>query len=465
MRHPVVFLGSVFAAAIFGVALPGNPWDAIAVLLLILLGLAVPTAALGTIVAVTVLVPWNLQDQFQIFGGGQGERGVSFVDALLLIALARTAWAVARRRVDLDVPMLFGAIVTAALAAATLWGVAHGANVSDAANEGRRVLFASGTFLLGWPLLRDEAARRTIMRWLVVIGLVLAMWGLVQYLFDVGYSGTGDVGVRNGLASKQLQGGMYAYPVALVTAWAALVTGAARTAPGNALLGAVLALNTLCVMLTLERTLALASALGCAFVVIVAGVAARQVALRWGAGMLGLLVLGALAAQTHTRSALDRMALIGDLGSDNSYTHRILEARLVGDQIAGHPILGSGFGATVSWVGQHKFASETTTFADLGYHWLAWKVGLPLAAVIVVVLIRAVFRRIPGFDNSQWFAVRTGARGALLALLTIAVLFGVFNALGITAALGLLVAVCFSAPSSDREFTSHVVTTEMETAR
>lgn len=461
----VIVLGSALGAAAFGLAVPVSPWDAVAVLLLILLGLAAPTAAVGIILAITLLVPWNLQDQFQIFGGGPGERGVSFVDALLLVALVRTGWMVIRRRIDFDVPMLLGTIVSGALVAATLWGMARGANVSDAANEGRRVLFASGTFLLAWPLLRDVAARRVIMRWLVGIGLALAIWGLVQYLFDVGYTGTGDVGVRGGLASKQLQGGMYAYPVVVIIAWAALVTGAARTTRDKVLSGAVLALNTVCVMLTLERTLVLASALGCGFVVIVAGARAGGPALKWGAGMVGLLVMGAVVAQTHTRSALDRMALIGDLGSDNSYTHRIIEANLVGGQIADHPILGSGFGAAVSWAGQNKFASGTTTFADLGYHWLAWKVGLPLAALIVVLILLAVFRRTRGFEGADWHALRMGARGALLALLVIAVLFGVFNALNITAAIGLLVAVCFSARNPNQESTSDVVAKGMETAR
>lgn len=452
----VIVLASALAAAGFGLAVPVSPWDAAAVLLLILLSLAAPTAAVGTILAITLLVPWNIQDQFQVFGGGPGERGMSFVDALLLVALVRAGWMLIRRRTDFDAPMLLGTIVSGALVAATLWGIARGANVSDAANEGRRVLFASGTFLLAWPLLRDAAARRVIMRWLVGIGLALAVWGLVQYLFDVGYTGTGDVGVRGGLGSKQLQGGMYAYPVAVIVSWAALVSGVARTKRDKILNGSVLALNTVCVMLTLERTLVLASALGCGFVVIIAGARARGPALKWGAGMIGLLVVGAVVAQTHTRSALDRMALIGNLGSDNSYTHRVIEANLVGTEIADHPILGSGFGAAVSWAGQSKFASGTTTFADLGYHWLAWKIGLPLAVLIVVLILCAVFRRTRGAERADWRALRMGARGALLALLIIAALFGVFNALNITAAIGLLVAVCFSARDPDQQSTSDV---------
>jgi len=472
---PAIVVGSVLVAVAFGFALPEWPWDAIAVLVLIPLGLAAPTAAVVAILAITVLVPWDLQDQFQIFGGGQGERGVLFVDALLLLALARTGWMIVRRRIEFDLPMLLGTIVTGLLAAATVWGIARGTNISDAASEGRRVLFGSCTFLLVWPLLRDRATRRTLARWLVILGLALAIWGLVQYQFDVSYSTAGDVGVRSGLASKQLQGGMYVYPVAITLAWTALVTGVARTSAAKFALGAVLALNAICVVLTLERTLMLASALGCGFVVVIAGTAARRAAIKWGSGVAGLLLVGAVVAETHARSALERMALVGNLDSDNSYTHRVVEANVMHEQIAARPFLGSGFGATVTWGVPNKFATGTTTFADLGYHWLAWKIGLPLAVLIVVILIRAVFRRSRGLDAAQWHVLRIGSRGSLLALLTISILFGVFNALGVTAVIGLLVAVCFSSTTDslyerkthcpDREEENPLITARMETAR
>jgi hypothetical protein len=138
------------------------------------------------------------------------------------------------------------------------------------------------------------------------------------------------------------------------------------------------------------------------------------------------------------------MALLGNPDSDNSYTHRMIEADVISAQIAAHPIVGSGLGAAVTWGVQDKFATNTTPFADLGYHWLAWKIGLPAAVAITLLLLRAIFRRTPGVDERDWHALRIGSRGSLLALSLITVMFGVFNALGITAVIGLLLAICYS---------------------
>ena len=65
--------------------------------------------------------------------------------------------------------------------------------------------------------------------------------------------------------------------------------------------------------MTLERTLVLASAHGCGFVVIIAGAGQGPARSKWGAGMIDLLVVGRLSLRP--RGALDRMALIGNLGA------------------------------------------------------------------------------------------------------------------------------------------------------
>ena len=444
---PGIALGCGLAAVAFGLALPGSPWHAVAVLILLPLGLAAPTATVLVILAITVLVPWDLQDHFKVIGG-PGHRGVLFVDALLGLALLRTGWLLIRRRMEFDRQMAAGTIVAAILLFATVWGMARGADISAAGNEGRRVLFGAGTFLLAWPVLRDSNARRIVAHGLVFIGLALGVWGLAQWVFDFGYSTTGDVGVRGGLNSGQLQGGMYAYPVAVVLAWAALISGGIRSVSVKALLAVILAFNTVCIFLTFERTHMVATALACAFVLVCAGASARRRAKGWLAAMAAIGVVAAMAADTHTRTAVERLALLGDVQSDNSFSTRVLQSNAVITEIAAHPITGSGFGATVTWGLRGKFATNTTTFTDLGYHWLAWKGGIPAAVLIGLILVRAVLRRPEGRDGDQWAAIRLGARGALLALLMIAALFGVFNALGITAVIGLLVAICYS----DSEF-------------
>jgi hypothetical protein len=449
---PGVVIGAGVAAMVFGLTLPASPWDAVAVLVLLPLGLAMPTAAVVAILAITVLVPWDVQNHFQILGG-HGHRGVLFVDALLLISLLRTGWSVVRRRTAFDLPMVLGTTVAAILAAATFWGVAQGADVSAAGNEGRRALFGACTFLLAWPLLREPDSRRVITRWLVIIGLALGIWGFSQWFFDVGYSTAGDVGVRGGLSSGQLQGGMYAYPVAVALAWSALIADITRSSAHRALLLAVLALNTICVFLTFERTLIASTALACGFVVANAGAGARRNAMRWIPAIGVFLFVGTVLAAAQARTALERMSLLNDVQSDNSYTHRMIEADVVAKQILARPFFGSGFGATVTW-GDREFAVNTTPFADLGYHWLAWKIGLPAAILIATILLWAVFRRTGGHESDLWKAVQTGSRGGLLALLVTSVLFGVFNALGITAVIGLLVAISYSGPARDQTHTA-----------
>jgi hypothetical protein len=452
MRIPVVSpaskvigvgLTSGLAALAFGLALPESPRDAIAVLVLIPLGCAAPTITVLVLLAITVLVPWDVQNHLQILGG-HGHRGILFIDALLLVALLRAGWQIIRRRTDFDSAMVWGTVLTAILASAVLWGVAQGADVSAAGNEGRRVLFGACTFLLAWPLLRDSHARSLIARWLPAIGLALGVWGLAQWLFDVPYSTAGDVGVRGGLSSGQLQGGLYAYPVAVTLSWAALIAGGVQKTSVKLLLGSVLAVNTVCLFLTFERTLMVSTALACCFVAAIGGPEARRHAARWGAVMVLLVTFGVALGAAQARTAFERMALLGNVDSDNSYTHRMIEADVISAQIAAHPIVGSGLGAAVTWGVQDKFATNTTPFADLGYHWLAWKIGLPAAAAITLLLLRAIFRRTPGVDERDWHALRIGSRGSLLALSLISVMFGVFNALGITAVIGLLLAICYS---------------------
>lgn len=442
---PGVALGCGLLAIAFGLALPVSPWHAIAVLVLVPLSLAAPTATVLAVLAITVLVPWGLQDHFKVIGSS-GHRGLLFVDALLGLALLRTGWMVVSRRVPFDRQMAMGAIVGATLLAATIMGMARGADISAAGNEGRRALFGAGTFLLAWPLLRDPNVRQILARGLLAIGLALGVWGLAQWLFDFGYSSTGDIGVRGGLTSGQLQGGMYAYPVAVIITWAVLISGGIRSAPVKILLAIVLALNIVCLFLTFERTHMAATALACAFVLARAGVSARRHARGWILAIVAVGMVGSLIAQSHARTAVERLALLGDVRNDNSYSARVLQWNAVSSEIAERPLAGSGFGATVTWGLRDKIAVNTTPFTDLGYHWLAWKVGIPGAALIVVILIRAVLRQTRGFDGDPWAALRLGARGAVLALLVISALFGVFNALGITALIGFLVAVCYSQP-------------------
>lgn len=431
------------AAMAFGAYLPTSPWDAFGWLAIIPLVLFVPVASVGVCLAVTVLVPWDLQSEFKVVGGPD-QPGLLFIDALMLLALVRLGWLLLRRRVDFDTPLVVGVVVAGLCTGALLWGIANGASVSEAGHEWRRVILGVGTFLLSWPLMSTESARRRLLYSLMLIGLLLGVWGIAQWAFDVGYTTSGDVGVRGGLDSGQLQGSLYDYPVAVVMAWAALVSGQVRRPSTSWLLSTVLCLNVICVLLTFERTLMVASVASCAFVVVLYGRAVGTRAMKMAGVGLALLAVAAVIASTEARTVTGRLALLGDVDSDHSYTHRLVETEVVTGEIVKSPVIGSGFGATVTWGVPNMYPVSTTPFADMGYHWLAWKIGLPASLLVLFLLLRAVLRRQPDLDNPQWRAVRTGARGALAALLVISVLFGVFNSLNITAVIGVLVAICYS---------------------
>jgi hypothetical protein len=431
------------AALAFGVLLPIKPWAAVACLVVIPLAFAAPVASLGVIIAVTALVPWDVQNTLKVIGE-PGQPGLLIVDALLLLGLLRIGWLVVRGRLDVDLPVLLGTIAVAVCVSALFRGIVTGADVSAAGTEVRRVMLGVGTFLLAWPLMRDRSARLHLAWVLMGIGLALGLWGLAQSMFSVEFTSAADVGVRGGLATGQLQGGLYIYPVAVVLAWAALVVSQVRNLAVKCLLAAILLLNAVCLLLTFERTFWVATAVACVFVVVTSGVAALRSAVRWAWVGAAVLVGAAVFAPGPVRTALDRWASLGSVSSDHSYVHRVVESQVVGKAITARPLMGSGFGATVTWGVPNTFPVSTTPFADMGYLWLAWKIGIPAAAIVVLLLVRGVLRRIPRGDSAEWHALRKGSQAALLALLLIGITFAPFNALGITAAMGLLAAVCYS---------------------
>jgi O-antigen ligase len=432
------------AALAFGILLPTAPWAAVAWLVVIPLALAAPVEALAVIIAVTVLVPWPLQDALKVFGG-PGQPGLLLVDVLVLIGLLRIGGLIVCGRLAVDLPLLTGVVVAAVCAAATIWGIVHGGDVSMAGHEGRRAILGVATFLLAWPLMANRSARLRLSAALIGLGLALGLWGLAQWVFSVHYANSGDVGVmHSGHAAGQLQGGMYAFPVAVTLAWAALVGRQVRNAAIKCLLTLILSLNAVCVLLTFERTLWVATAVACVFVVVTSGAHALLYAIRW-VGIGVALLLGAAAIRpAETSTALERWALVGQVATDNSFKARLFQAQAVAEAISARPITGSGFGATITWGVRDFLPTSTTPYTDLGYLWLPWKIGIPAAAIVVLLVGRAVLRRFPSTDSAEWHALRKGSQASLIALLLICLTFPIFGELSITATMGLLVAVCYS---------------------
>jgi O-antigen ligase len=440
---------AVLAALAFGALLPSDPLAAVAAIVVIPLALGAPVAALSALLALTVLVPFSVQDQFSVVGGS-GRPGLLLADVLLVLGLCRVGWLILSRRLRIDAPLLTAAAVALVLTGALAWGIAHGAAVSEAGHEARRVMLGVGAFVLAWPVVRDEAARRRLEKGLIALGLALGAWGLIQWGFSISYTSAADVGVRRGVdltssGRGSLQGGLYAYPVAVTLAWAALVSGRVRSTAVRWLLAAIVCLNALCAWLTYERTFWVAAAVACAVVLMMSGAHARRIAARWvPIGAVSLLVCLFALAPGEVRTAAERLVSVTRLEVDKSYEYRVIESQIVGEEIKSRPLTGSGFGATITWGKDDTFSTLTTPFAHNGYLWLAWKIGIPAAAFLVLVIAAAVVRRGPPVEEWRWHTLRIGSRAALLALLLVSVTFPAFDALGVTAVMGLLVAVCFS---------------------
>ena len=214
---------------------------------------------------------------------------------------------------------------------------------------------------------------------------LLGAWGMLQWFGHFSYGSAGDVGVRAGVALTsggvgQLQGGEFAYPVAIIGCAAVLAYGNVRSLFWRTLLLVSLALNAASCLVTFERSFWLATIVGLTFVLLFTSRGDRR---------LKVLAITAAAAA---------VALIGPVGlrpgdpdhrASAAQLDRRLRQRLVGaisrGRIAvrrradpGPPdrrlrpgrdhLLGPAVGAG---------AASTRNFSHDGYLWLAWKIGDP----------------------------------------------------------------------------------------
>ncbi|MCW2546650.1 MAG: O-antigen ligase [Mycobacterium sp.] len=441
-----VLVGGLLAAT-FGVALASDPLDAVLLLGLVPLALACPTATLGVVLFVTVLVPFDTQNRYSL-GGGAGVPGLLAVDLLLLLGLCRIAFLVWRRRLRVTRPLAVAALFLVGIFGAAVHGLATGAAASDVGTEARCLVFGIGAFLLAWPLLLEQATRVRLYRTLLALGLALGLWGVAQVVLKVPYTSSGDVGVRPGIdqiaaiGGGQLQGGLYAFPVAVALSFAALLSGAIKSGAVRALTVTIFGLNCVCVLLTYERSIWAAAIIGCIAAALRSGRAAWPATRRWLAVGLAVVAVYAAGSPGAVSTAINRIESSFSYQNQNSFQARKVESEAVLKAIRHEPLTGSGFGATVTWGKRNIFATSTTNFSHEGYLWLAWKVGLPLALALVGCLLFTALRRMRPTADPPFRALRVGSHAALLASLAVCVTFPEFNALGITAALGVITAAC-----------------------
>lgn len=441
--------GFALSLGAFAGAQPKLALGLLAVSAAFLIALRSPVANLVLLLFLTGLVPYGIQNRFGV-GGGVESPGLLLSDLFLLAGLLWACLILFGETLDRR-GLLYTALMLAFLVVVVLQflhGIEAGGNKSRVGAEAR-VLLGFGTFLIAMPLLAHRQTQRRLLAALTALAVALGAWGLVQWFGHLSYAE--GVGVRPGVlltttGTGQLQGGEYAFPVAIVICFAVLLSGNIRSFAARAALVAGIVLNAFSCLVTFERTFWLATFLGICFVLFRArGVQRLKVLLLAPiAVVVGVGVL-AVAAPRDLATAQQRLLSLGQYSNDESVRYRVVESRFVLDRIHAHPITGSGLAATIFWGRPwQQVPPKSNPFAHNGYLWLAWKLGVPAAALLVILLGGALFLRAPPDDDDAGRALRHGAQGALAGLLLATITFPSFSNLSITPAMGLLLALAVS---------------------
>lgn len=443
---PALMAGAVLCGAAVAVQ-PLLPVGLFALCAVLVLAFAAPVVHLALLLLVLAIVPFELQNSFGI-GGGTGAPGLIASDALLMAGLLRAALVLPRQPADAR-RLVVGATLLVFLFVATLQlvhGLSAGRLPGDVGAE-YRILLGFSTFFIALPILDDPVQRRKLVVALLPLGILLGLWGIVQWVGAVPYTGTGDFGVREGVSFTsnglgQVQGGLFGYPMALVFGFAMLLAPSQLSAGARLALVVLVSLNAVSLLLTFERTLWIAAVLGLGFVTLRAGRAQRVKALVW---MVIAVVIAfsafATVAPGQLTTARERLLSLGQYETDGSLRYRIVESRYVIDKIRERPVLGSGLADTIRWARPWEgVPTRTYRYTHNSYLSYMWRLGIPTALLFFALLGWAILARGTSTQSPSG-ALRNGAQGALLALAVISVTFAALNALTTTAVYGFLFAV------------------------
>lgn len=445
---------AVCVAAVVGVLVAVAPLLAVALFGVALLAVAtfvIPVGMLTCVLILTAIVPYGVQNGIGV-GGGSGSPDLLVSDLIIVMGVARAMLLLLQRRLSGRSAALV--VLVCGLLAATLLQTAHGLFLgrgASAVGAEARVLLAFGAALMTLPILTDDAARNRLLRAMAAVGLGVGLLGVAQWVFQIEFGAAGDFGVRQGVrltsgGKGQIQGGMYVFPVAVIVAFAVLSSGRLRSIYGRIGVAAVLVLNAIALLLTFERTFWVATALGVGLVALRVGRLQRARVLVWGPMCLFLAVAAlATVAPGELTTARERLLSIGQYSQDSSLRARVLESRHVIDEVEQRPVIGSGFGATITWGRPWEgVRPRTTAYSHNGYLWLAWKMGIPVALLLTLALLTAGLARDRFRTTSVFGAVRNGCQGALVAILIVSVTFPAYNSGSITAAIGMMLAICIA---------------------
>ena len=413
-----VGLGATVAGAVTA-AQPKLALGLVAAAVLAFVALRHQVAALGLLLFLTCIVPYGVQNRLGV-GGGEQAPGLLLSDLLLISGIGGALLTLARERLDRR-RAVFAALLVLFLAAALgqfVHGLAAGGERSRAGQE-LRVLLGFGSFLIVMPLLADVDRRRRVLGTLLGLSIALGAWGLIQWFGHLSLGAAGDVGVRAGVrltssGSGQLQGGEYGFPVVVIMGTAILIFGALKATAWRFLVMLAIALNAVACLVTFERSFWLDAVLGVCFVFLCAPLLQRVKVLFVAPIVVVLAIVSmSVLAPAELTTAHERLTSISDYSSDNSVRYRITESRFVLERIHAEPLAGSGLAATIFW--GRPWAQQPPKpygFAHNGYLWLAWKIGIPAASLLVLLMALGVVLRPPPGEALATRAVRRGAPGS-----------------------------------------------------
>jgi O-Antigen ligase len=407
--------------------------------LLVVFALRAPVAHLLLLLAVAIMVPPEILNEVSV-GGGVGSAGLLPTDVLLVTGFLRALLELPDEPLELRRTWLGGAIAAfLGLCLLQLWhGLRAGYPLADAVAE-FRVLLGLAVVLLALPIVGRAGQLQQLLRGLVAVGILLGAWGIAQWVFHLQFTDAATATAGTQFSTAGRTAGLYGFPAAIVLSLAAVTSGHVRRRTSQAALVAVAALNLAALALTFERTFWIGMAVGVAYL-LARSSWPQRFRLLVGAPVVASFVVLALSllgpAELHALG--HRFASIGAYGSDPAYTYRQVESRMIERHIAAHPITGSGLGAS-QLIGRPgtTVQPKPRRYAENGYVWLAWKLGLPLAGFLVLILLSAAVWPQRG-PPSRLRTLQIGSQSALVALCVSAATFSIFNSIAGPATLGIL---------------------------
>ena len=401
---------------------------------LVVMALRAPVVHLIVLLVFAVMVPPEIGNRFAV-GPLQpidAILGAGLVGALVMLSRERLG---GRRLI-----VLAGAVAFLGLACIQfLHGLRAGYGLAEAAGE-LRVLLGFAAILLMLPIVSHEARRRRLLRALVGAGIALGLWGIAQWVLQLRFDDAEAVTGGNRFSTAGRVVGLYVFPVAAIFATAVLVSGVARTAQARIALALVVTLNLAALALTFERTFWLALLVSGAFLFARAPGRAR-IKLVLGAPLLIFAVAASMAAiaPEELDAVSERLASISGYARDPAVTYRKHESRLVLEHIREHPIVGSGLGAAML-IGRPgtTVQPKPRRYAENGYLWLAWKVGILVALLACALVVLAIAWGYRGEAPAER-AVALGAQAGLVTLMVSGVNFAVFNSSAGTMTMAILI--------------------------